>query len=1515
MSLSARWLFILLLTSSRSVAIPAFPGAEGAGANALGGRGGDVYHVTNTNSSGAGSLADGVATVPAAGRTIVFDVSGYAHVSTMRLTASKLTIAGQTAPGDGFGLKDGVFRVSGDDFVCRHFRFRYGKQAAGGDAVDLDSGSLNSIFDHCCMEFSTDENMSSFGSPPENLTFQWSINAWGLESHSCGGLWDQNHATSHHSLWAHNHTRNPKARPSLLDWVNNVTFDWDIGFILADSQTPANWNANVVGNYFLSTTSKSKALEKGGLDRNGAWNFHLFMSNNRLDGNVNGVLDGTDTGFGMVSGDVEHLAAAVVNTGIPVTVDDPLVAFKKIASSAGPLRLESDAAKPLRDEPDTILLSELMTQTRHHVTSEAGSGAANGGIGLLNSTAAPADSDRDGMPDYWETALGWTVATDDHNTSMANSGGLLTGTTFFPAGTVAGYTRLEEYLHYLCIPHGVVSRNTTTDPTALDVDLRKYTSGFAVTPTFTLSNVVGGVVTQSGSGGSLVHFVPMVDTNGRARFEFKVQDAAGSQWTQTFAVLVSTAALPRDLKWKGDGTANAWNTSTTNFLRGTSPTTFGPGDAVTFDDSGSHAPTLNLAASVAPGPVSVSGAGNYTVSGAGAINSGGALRKAGSGTLTFTNTGPNSFTGVTLEEGAIGMNNGSSIGTGPLTLLGGTLMMGGSMSNPLAILGTVNVYPGGNFLTGSWTGSGRWQATLSNVTHSLQGDMSAFSGTVAMGTSTGFLRFYGVSGSSLATFDLGTNNVTMSNRNGGGTVNLGSLSGGVNTTLTGSTSTTGVSTYVIGALNTSTTFAGHITDGGQGAAAITKLGTGAWTLTGTSTHSGATTVSAGELILNGTLGNTPLTVASGAKLRGTGSTTGSVTLASGSQLSPGAATGLVGTMSLGAAGLNLQGTTLSFQLSNSPTGANDKVTLTGGTLALSGVNPVVLSLTDGELGPGIYDLISGGATTTGTGANLSSTLPTGSRQSFGWALPVGKLQLQVTGNAASLLWSGGLNAATWDVNTTANFTGATPGTFYDFDAVTFDDTSVNRAVNVAAIVAPRALTVNTTAGYSLGGTGAVGGGSLTKTGNGVLTISNTNSYIGGTNVNAGSIQLANAAANASGLGAGIVKLSSGTVTMYDAGLGTHAGTLPNAIQVVGSGTLRAAPRGGFSGAVTGSGTFTYYTPYVRADITGDWSGFTGQVNVITDGDGGDFRIASGYGWPGLPLAAINLADRVALYFSGTLASGDGTTISIGELSGSALAFVKGGATGGRNFTYLIGSRNTDAVYAGTISEQNTTTTTQYVKTGSGNWTLGGICNWRGGTTVETGTLTIGGSVTCASTTDVQSGATLCLAGGTLACDALNIATGATLCGKGTVLGDLNNDGTVLAATGGTLSVTGEVVNNGLLRIASGTALVATGAVVNNGVLDLLTASGGLPANLVNNGTIIDSNGLNLLSAGKSGNAFTLSILGISGHSYQLQRTASSTLGGWADVGAAQAGNGSALTFTDPTGATLGKRFYRLVVTP
>lgn len=529
-------LFLLSSMLPLLAQIPAFPGAEGYGAFAQGGRGGDVYVVTNLKSSGAGSLYDGITNVPKSGRTVVFAVSGEIHLAggiKTRITGNKLTIAGQTAPGDGILLRDGTFRVSGSDIVIRHLRFRHGKDGSGGDCVDLDSECKNAIFDHVSMSFSTDENFSSFKRPPENLTMQWSTNAWGLESHSCGGLWDQNHATSHHNLWAHNHTRNPKARPGgLLEWTNNITFDWDIGMIMGDSQTPADWKANVIGNYFICPPGNVRkyALEKAGLDRDGKPNFSVHVAGNLMDNDGDSKLNGIDRGWDIVQGspfdgkvgNYGKLDKAVAGSK-RLAIEPARQAYKKIVSSSGALRLDQSFAGTLRDEVDTRLVENVMNLQRNHISRESDlKGVSHGGFGTFSEATAPPDKDGDGMPDSYEIALGWDPATQDHNKPVGAG-------SYLPEPE--GYTRLEEYLHFKSVPHAMLlGRSGVT----MDIDLSRYTSGFLKRPKFTLSGIIGGEVSQSGAGGNLVRFKP--NGFGRGGFLFTVTDADDDIWTQQFAV-------------------------------------------------------------------------------------------------------------------------------------------------------------------------------------------------------------------------------------------------------------------------------------------------------------------------------------------------------------------------------------------------------------------------------------------------------------------------------------------------------------------------------------------------------------------------------------------------------------------------------------------------------------------------------------------------------------------------------------------------------------------------------------------------------------------------------------------------------------------------------------------------------------------------------------------------------------------------------------------------------------------
>ena len=1639
----------LFVVYSQAQTIPAFPGAEGYGAYAVGGRNGDVYHVTNLNASGAGSFADAIATVPSAGRTIVFDVSGYIRFPSgsngTRLTSSKVTIAGQTAPGDGIGFYNNFFRISGDDIVIRHLRFRMGKYGSGGDCVDLDSGSLNAILDHVSMQFSTDENMSSFGSAPENLTLQYSLNAWGLESHSCGGLWDQNHATSHHNLWAHNHTRNPKSRPNgLLEWINNVTFDWDIGFIMGDTTSVQTYKSNVINNYFIGPpgNTQSKALVKGTVATNGYPNFTIFLSGNLTDTNGDSILNGTDKGYSIVEGTpltsgtatsgtfrYYQAASAIAGSTVGVITDDALTAYKKIVSNAGALRIDNDPARTLRDEVDTRLMAYLVALRTKHITRESdlvaadaavgGFPVSNSGFGTLTTAVAPTDTDRDGMPDFWEAAVGWNSAVDDHKHVLTASE---ISASFFPPGTASGYTSLEEYLHFLAVPHGTVAKWVSAPSTSITINLAKFTSAFTNSPSFAVTGLTSGTFAQfladgttPSTTGPIIKFTPAQNTVGRVKFNFTVTDSAGSTWTQQFALLVTVAGAPRNLVWAGDGSANAWNTTTNNWLLGATPTLFSAGDSALIDERGSATPAMSLTGTLSPSAVTIDAAKNYTLTGSGALAGTMPLVKSGASTLTISNSGANTFSGgTTINAGIIFTNNVGAFGSGTVTLAGATLSLTSAAN--LTLTNAINVtVPSAITTTNNTTFSGAFSGSgdlsVSSTIFTPTASWAGFSGKLTMANS-GTLRFnQGANpwGGASATFDSGTSG-TIRNRSTitATTITLGALSGSASSFLRGSDQDGGVTdTYDIGGLNLDTTFAGAITNGTGGTTphltALTKTGAGTLTLTGASTYTGATSVSAGTLLVNGTLGNTALTVASGATLSGGGAigsaSGGLVTLQSGAHIAPGASAGAAGTLTA-AGGFSATSATFHLDLSNSPAGANDQISVTNGSGLVAGTNTFAVNFSDGILGAGNYKLIQCGAAiplTIGGGMvmNLTTSAPAGTRQTFlldrtASGAVGGYIQLIVGGNAANLTWVGALNSAAWELNGTANFNNAGTGdVFKNLDSITFDDTSANRTVTLTGSLAPRLITVDTTLGYTLGGAGALGGtAALVKNGTGTLTLApislglattttslsttatvassaglyvgmsvsgagiaggttlsaivnattltlsqaatatgtNTltftgwNTFTGGLTLNAGTILLANDAANACALGLGPVTLNGGVISMHDDAT-SYNNFFANLVVPLGAtARLNADSRVDVFGSLTGGGTLNFYVPYVRTTLFADWSAFTGIINVLSDAGGGDFRIGSDYSPPGYPLAAIALTANVSFYHSGTLQAGAGTTIAIGEISGPTSSHLLGGATGGRALTYRIGGRNTDATFAGTIGEQNTGTATSYVKTGAGTWEISGSGAWAGGTTVEQGTLKITGAFSCGNATDVQTGATLRLAGGAFSTDALNIATGAQLIGSGTITGDLNNSGTVLATTGGTLTVTGDVVNNNILRIATSTSLVATGGFVNNGVLDLLTASGGLPPNLVNNGLVIDSSSLAMSSVSKVGSTLALTVPTYSSHTYQMQRADSLTAPVWTNVAAAQTGltqsNGlpTARTFTDPA-ATGPQRFYRVTVTP
>jgi hypothetical protein len=270
--------------------LPAFPGAEGFGAYALGGRGGRVYHVTTLEDGGAGSLREAV---EAAGpRIVVFEVGGTIRLQKdLQVTNSFLTIAGQTAPGDGICLRDATLGVYADQVVIRYLRCRLGDQGRAGDAIGIGRGH-QIIVDHCSASWSLDEVLScSTGEPSlSDVTVQWCFitEALNPKNHSYGSLIRGCHGaryTYHHNLYAHNRGRNPRpgnyddrnpheADPNglLLDFRNNVLYDWRGTYAGYNADLDSVTRLSYVGNYLVvgpESTTTGKAYREGSVYNRG----------------------------------------------------------------------------------------------------------------------------------------------------------------------------------------------------------------------------------------------------------------------------------------------------------------------------------------------------------------------------------------------------------------------------------------------------------------------------------------------------------------------------------------------------------------------------------------------------------------------------------------------------------------------------------------------------------------------------------------------------------------------------------------------------------------------------------------------------------------------------------------------------------------------------------------------------------------------------------------------------------------------------------------------------------------------------------------------------------------------------------------------------------------------------------------------------------------------------------------------------------------------------------------------
>ncbi|TWT97554.1 hypothetical protein Pla108_17060 [Botrimarina colliarenosi] len=413
--------------------IKSFPQAEGFGAEATGGRGGVVYHVTSLGDSNTpGTLRYGIESLnPSVPVTIVFDVGGWINLNeNLGVVRSNVTIAGQTAPGDGIGVRNRKFSIGGDDIVVRHVHFAYGRTAAASnDTVNVNNNSTDVIFDHVAAVMSRDE---AFSAQSTNLTLQWSTISYGLQTHSAGSLLEQpTNLSFHHNLWAHNHTRNPKARvQGAFDYINNVVYDYDIGFIAGDSGTTDYfWPNNFDGNVFITgpNDSGNDMIRDGHAENTG-----LYFGTNYYDGDGDAVHDPeVYTGSSRNLGNVVSGSYTRVTTPYPVA--DPIwqeatpeLAYQRVLAEFGPNPTN-------RNDLNALLASNVADRTGYQISNQSQLPISGDGWGDILGGAAPTDTDRDGMPDAWEAKHGLS-------TTVANNNG------DFDAD---GFTDLEEYLNDL----------------------------------------------------------------------------------------------------------------------------------------------------------------------------------------------------------------------------------------------------------------------------------------------------------------------------------------------------------------------------------------------------------------------------------------------------------------------------------------------------------------------------------------------------------------------------------------------------------------------------------------------------------------------------------------------------------------------------------------------------------------------------------------------------------------------------------------------------------------------------------------------------------------------------------------------------------------------------------------------------------------------------------------------------------------------------------------------------------
>ena len=631
-------LFAGILSFSLSLAAQsqlAFPGAAGFGRFATGGRGGTVYHVTNLNDSGSGSLRDAVSSP---NRIVVFDVSGVIRLQSRLIFSHHLYVAGQTAPGEGITVYgNGVSFSGANNTIVRYMRFRMGANGdSGKDAAGIANGTCM-IFDHVSVSWGLDE---TFSINPDgkgdlgDITIQNSIIAQGLMDHSAGGLIQADNITLYRNLYVDNSTRNNKIK-GRNQYVNCIVYNWKNGCYLMGGDSEGTSYCNATNNLFINGPAVGGNAFTGGNS-----NFNLYAEDNWQDKNRNGIFDPYQIPHSEYSGGPTFQNTPYTYPELPAYSGNELI--DSLLPNVG-------CSLPYRDIYDCYVADEVLSfgKAGHLISRETQLPLPVPTDWNCWNGAKRTDSDNDGMPDEWEEKNGTDASKNDAMVLADN-----------------GYANIENYINSIT---SADSQEFLREPYLFGMDystqtaiVLKWCDYSANEDAFVIEQLKDGAYKEIGRTEANATSFRVAGLAPQTAYTFRMKAVSGEQssaYTEDITVktqpieisLIDVDSYEPDLTWSAeDGT---WDYTSALWSAESYPDSL-----LAFSDTADvlFAPTgeihVSIAEDVEPKNVVINSAEDIVFSGEKGISGHSSVTKAGTGSLTMNDN--NSYTSATvLNEG------------------------------------------------------------------------------------------------------------------------------------------------------------------------------------------------------------------------------------------------------------------------------------------------------------------------------------------------------------------------------------------------------------------------------------------------------------------------------------------------------------------------------------------------------------------------------------------------------------------------------------------------------------------------------------------------------------------------------------------------------------------------------------------------------------------------------------------------------------------------------------------------